>query len=64
LSCLNWRFKDSPMARQGFAPCSLGERFSYFPERHTCARHRQASEEITTGRADWMAKKNKPKGEK
>jgi hypothetical protein len=57
LTCAHWKPKDSgPMARQGYALCALGPRWTFLSLHHTCAKRLPASPEVTAARQKWAAR--------
>lgn len=55
-NCQHWSLQKSPMARQSLAPCALGKRFEYLPQRTSCAAHKPLEQAAADTRAAWLAK--------
>jgi hypothetical protein len=58
LTCRNWKPKESgEMARQGFAICALGPRYTFNSPHHTCAKHEPAEAKAVEARRKWLGSK-------
>lgn len=55
-TCTNWSLKASPLARQGFATCSAGNRWNYLTPKGACAAHKPLEQAAADARILWLGR--------
>ena len=54
LTCANWQPKQCPpMAKQGYARCSLGPSYTYLALNHSCPRLVAVAADVAELRREW-----------
>ncbi|MBK5203906.1 MAG: hypothetical protein JJD98_00405 [Polaromonas sp.] len=56
-TCTSWGLKNSPLARNGLAPCVMEcKRFQYLPPQGACDRHKPIDQAAADARVLWLGR--------